>query len=203
VLEELKDKTIVDYYNSIEIYEEPDKNAKYLISLDTQEGGDDNNVIIVINIYTKEIAAFLYTKKDIIQDLIYLSKKYNNAKIALERNRAFSVLKSLDELGEIDRVLYEIKYDREKDSLIVNKEKRGIYTSSVNREKYLQLVSDYIKKHKELPKKLVEELKTFVIKKNGKPEGLKHDDAIMALGINLIYLEAFSKTNDEETKTVF
>lgn len=188
-------------------YYKPSKDHTYLISVDCQEEGSHYNAIIVFDIDTKKIMASIKTRMNIYDTLLELSSKYNNAKIMIERNRGFYLIKKFEENDLSEMLLPNIKYIAKTDKFEFdiddkgNANKLGFVNTKHTRNKLLIHVSDYIHKATELPKELLDEAKTFVIKR-GRPEGLDSDDLIMSFGICLLTLWVIidSKNNSSTNK---
>jgi len=147
--------------------------------------------------------------------LLDLAEYYKNektgdlAKIIIERNRGFYLIKKFEENGLAHLLLPNIRYNKRKDifELDINKEgvpnKLGLVTTEKTRNRGLSLLSRFIYKSKELPKDLIEECKEFVIKK-GKPVGLNEDDLILACSFALLTDDTFAnltKGNDKTSKS--
>lgn len=188
-------------------YYKPSNDHTYLISVDCQEEGSHYNAIIVFDIDTRKIMAAVKTRMNIYDTLIELSSKYNNAKIMIERNRGFYLIKKFEENDLSEMLLPNIKYIAKTDKFEFdiddrgNANKLGFVNTKHTRNKLLIHVSDYIHKATELPKELLDEAKTFVIKR-GRPEGLDSDDLIMSFGICLLTLWVIidAKNNSHSNK---
>ena len=200
---------------TVKQYYKKNKTNNYLISVDCQEEGSHNNAICVQNLDKKRIEATLKTKANVYETLLDLAEYYKNektgdlAKIIIERNRGFYLIKKFEENGLSHLLLPNIRYNKRKDifELDINKDgvpnKLGLVTTEKTRNRGLSLLSRFIYKSKELPKDLIEECKEFVIKK-GKPVGLNEDDLILACSFALLTDDTFAnltKGNDKTSKS--
>ena len=180
-------------------YAEPDQN--YLITVDCQEEGKDYNAIVVLDLNDRRIHATMKTRMDVYDTLLVLSKEFNNAKIIIERNRGFHLIKKFEEnnlshllLPNIRWVAKTDKYEFDLDNE-GNPNKLGFVTIKNTRNKLLLHLSDYFYKCTTLPADILTEAETFIIKR-GKPQGLDHDDLIMATGIGLLTAAVIEETRE-------
>ena len=85
-----------DNSGEFRIYVEPIKGHPYVVTVDTNAGGNDFSAIQVIDNYSLKQVACLNSRKFASDELMFLSlavaKFYNNALLAFERNRASSLL---------------------------------------------------------------------------------------------------------------
>jgi hypothetical protein len=140
----------------------------------------------------------------IFDTLVELSKYYINtntneqAKIMIERNRGFYLLKKFEENNLNYLLLPNIRYIKKTDSYEFdldengNPFKLGFVTSDSKRKKMLITLANFMYKNNELPKDLVEEAHKFVYKGHGKPVGLEHDDLLFSTAIGLFTDEILS-----------
>ena len=119
----------------------------------------------------------------------------------IERNRGFYLIKKFEE-GNLDHLLlpnirYVAKTDKYEFDLDNNgvPNKLGFVTLKNTRNKLLIHLSDYIYKSTKLPKPLMDEAETFIIKR-GKAQGLDHDDLIMSTGIVLLTAAVIEETRE-------
>ena len=148
---------------------------------------------------------------DILIDLVNYYKNEDTeelAKIMIERNRGFYLIKKFEENELSNLLLPNIRYNKRKDifEFDLNKDgepnKYGLVTTETTRQRGLSLLSRLVYKSKELPKDLIEEAKNFVIKK-GKPVGLDEDDLILSVSFCLLVDDTFTNmvnSNDKKSK---
>ena len=206
-IKQLKEIEIIE--GSVKQYFNRTDDDDYLLSADVQEEGEHYNSICVINIPKNRIEATLLTRMPIYDILLELSKYYTNistneqAKIMIERNRGFYLLKKFEENNLNYLILPNIRYIKKTDSYEFdldeegNPFKLGFITTDSKRKKMLITLANFIYKNDELPYDLVDEAQKFVYKGHGKPVGLEHDDLLFATAIGLFTLEilAIAKGN--------
>jgi hypothetical protein len=204
-IKKLKESSIV--CGIVYQYHTPIPDDIYIISVDCQEEGTHNNAIVVYNLNKKYIAAIIATRMNIYETLLELSALYNNAKIIIERNRGFYLIKKFEENGLENLLLPNIKYLSKTDKFEFdiddngNPNKLGFVTTKHTRNKLLIHLSNFIYKSKELPEPLLEEAKTFIIKR-GRPIGIKSDDLLISTGIVILtaYVIEDSKNKSNTNK---
>lgn len=136
------------------------------------------------------IEATCLTRLDIYTTILAISKYFNNAKIMIERNRGFYLIKKFEENSQLHLLLPNIKYINKSDTFEfdLNKDgipnKYGFVTLKTTRDKLLIYLSEYVHKSTELPEDFLYEASKFIIKR-GKAVGLEHDDLLMSTGIGL------------------
>lgn len=187
---------------SVNQYNKPIINHNYIISVDCQEEGTHFNAIVVFDLDDRVIAAEQETRMNVFDALLALSKEYNNAKIMIERNRGFYLIKKFEE-NEIEHLLlpnirYVAKTDKYEFDLDIEGKpnKLGFVTLKNTRSKLLMHLADFVHKAKELPKTFLNEASTFVIKR-GKPQGLENDDLLISSGIALLTAAVIEETRVE------
>lgn len=138
---------------------------------------------------------------NVFDTLLALSNVYNNAKIMIERNRGFYLIKKFEE-GNLEHLLLpNIRFVAKTDKYEFDVDdqgkpnKLGFVTLKNTRSKLLMHLSEFIHKAKSLPYTLLDEARTFIIKR-GKPQGLEHDDIIMATGIALLTAAVIEETRE-------
>lgn len=191
----------------VEQFHKPKKDNVYIISVDCQEEGTHNNSITVYDINEKIIAASVATKMNIFDTLLELSKLYNGARIIIERNRGFYLIKKFEENDLEELLLPNIKYVSKTDKFEFdiddrgNANKLGFVTTKHTRPKLLIHLSNFIYKSKELPESLLEEARTFIIKR-GRPVGIESDDLLIGAGIGVLtgYVIIDSKNKSNTNK---
>jgi hypothetical protein len=146
----------------------------------------------------------------IYDTLVELSKYYTNsitnkqAKIMIERNRGFYLLKKFEENNLNYLLLPNIRYIKKTDSYEFdldengNPLKLGFVTSDSKRKKMLITLANFIYKNTELPADLVDEAQKFVYKGHGKPVGLEHDDLLFSTAIGLFTDEILSLSKNNK-----
>ncbi len=182
----------IDIIESIvKLYNRVDVDNEYLISVDCQEEGSHYNAITVLNIsMDARIEATCLTRLDIYTTILAVSKYFNNAKVMVERNRGFYIIKKFEENSQLHLLLPNIKYIPKSDTFEFDLDKDGVpnkygfVTLKTTRDKLLIYLSEYIHKSKELPSDFLSEASKFIIKR-GKAVGLEHDDLLMSTGIGL------------------
>lgn len=138
---------------------------------------------------------------NVFDTLIALAKEYNGAKIMIERNRGFYLIKKFEEgnLGHmlLPNIRYVAKTDKYEFDLDQdgNPNKLGFVTLKNTRSKLLMHLSDFVHKAKSLPKNFLDEAETFVIKR-GKPQGLENDDLLISTGIALLTAAVIAETKE-------
>lgn len=186
---------------SVQCFHEAKLEQNYLITVDCQEEGKDYNAIVVLDLEDRRIHATMKTRMDVYDTLLLLSKEFNNAKIIIERNRGFHLIKKFEESNLSHLLLPNIRWVAKTDKYEFdldndgNPNKLGFVTIKNTRNKLLIHLSDYFYKCTELPADLLEEAETFIIKR-GKPQGLDHDDLIMATGIGLLTAAVIEETRE-------
>jgi len=188
-------------------YHKPKKDNIYIISVDCQEEGSHNNAIIVYDINEKIIVAEVATKMNIYETLLELSTLYNNARIIIERNRGFYLIKKFEENDLEELLLPNIKYLSKTDKFEFDIDDRGrpnklgFVTTKHTRNKLLIHLSSYIYKTRTLPIPILEEARTFIIKR-GRPIGIVSDDLLISTGIVILtaYVINDSKNNTSSNK---
>ena len=198
----LKEYEVIENHGIFEIYTKPEEKRKYIISVDPSEDGNDYTVIFVIDIATKDVVAGARTKVDIIDELIAISRYYNNAKIVVEKNRGFHIIVSFEKNGYEDLLAPNLKINQKTGKIEIDENKKGIQTSSSNRQEYFIEVSKQLNNAIGAPVQLKRELLEVIIKK-GKPVGLNHDDAVLSLGIGLYYITLLSAASNSQIKNKY
>jgi hypothetical protein len=182
-------------------YVPPNDENTYIISVDCQEEGADSNAVVVFDLFGREIAAELVTRMNVYETTLALSNLYNSARIMIERNRGFYLIKKFEENEQTHLLLPNIRWVAKTDKYEFDLDqdgkpnKLGFVTLKNTRSKLLMHLSEFVHKSKSLPKPLIEEAQTFVIKR-GKPQGLEHDDLIMATGIALLTAAVIEETKE-------
>jgi len=182
------------------IWKKPEKNATYLIACDVSSGTSiDYSAFVVLRLDTMEIVADYKSKikPDVLGELLVdVAKQYNNAIIAPENNSGWSV-PTVNKIQELNYVnLYYTSKKRSKfrtDYYNVdpyyaetsNDFAPGYSVTSVNRLPMLAKFEKYLRMRDVIVQspRLLDEIKTFIIKDGGRPEALRgyNDDLIMAL----------------------
>lgn len=97
--EELEIKNIAfkeESYGLFRIYEEPIKGHPYVVTVDPNDGGNDDSAIQVIDNFSLKQVACFNSSKFASDEILFLSLAtaiyYNNALLAIERNRNSSIL---------------------------------------------------------------------------------------------------------------
>ena len=208
----IKEESIIE--SIVKLYNEPIKSDEYLISVDCQEEGTHYNAITVLNLSKNaRIEATCLTRMNIYTTIVALSKRYNMARVMIERNRGFYLIKKFEENNIANLLLPNIKYipktdtyefDLDKDG---KPNKLGFVTLKNTRDKLLIYLSEYVYNAKELPEDFLDEATKFVIKR-GKAVGLEHDDLLMSTGIglltNAVLIESKNKSKgDKKLKDFF
>jgi hypothetical protein len=135
-----------------------------------------------------------------------LSKYYKNiktdqwAKIMIERNRGFYLIKKFEESDLSHLLLPNIRYVKKTDTYEFDIDNDGkpnklgfVTTDSTRKKALITLSTNLLYKHKTLPEDLVDEAMKFVIKRRGKPVGLEHDDLLMATAICIFTVEILAQ----------
>jgi hypothetical protein len=203
----------------MKIYHKQSVNDDYILAVDVQEEGTHYNAICLYNLTKQRIEGTCLTRLNLYESLVDLSKLYRNkatdqrAKIMIERNRGFYLIKKFEE-NELDYLLLpNIRYIKKTDSYEFDLDKDGkpyklgFVTSESTRKKALVTLSEFMYKADKLPEDLHDEATKFVIKGRGKPVGLEHDDLIMATAIalftNEILIQAQTKKKGNKKLTKF
>lgn len=200
-IKQIKEQEII--VGCVKKYDTKTKTDEYLISIDCQEEGADYNAITVFNLKTGKLEATLKTRMNVFETSVELSKFYNDAKIIIERNRGFYLIKKFEENNLEHLLLPNIKYiprldryelDIDKDG---NPIKLGFVTTKQTRGKLLLHLSEFFYKSKVLPVDLMDEAEKFIIKR-GKPMGLEHDDLLMSTGIGLLTMHVLKESKEQK-----
>jgi len=185
VLKNISSQTSEKYYtkynNRMRVWQDPNPQYTYLISCDTSLGRDrDYSAFHVINLYNGQQVAEFYSNRTAINDFAKIlfneGMLYNLATIVCERNTIGNNL--IDWLLNIYE--YENLWEDEKGDI-------GFQITARNRESILAeleeaLRTDLIKINST---RTCDELMTFIISENGKPQAEKnhHDDLVMSLAL--------------------
>jgi len=177
----VKEDYYIKYNNRMRVWEDPNPNYEYLISVDTALGGGRNNSAFhIINLYNGKQVAEFYSNKTSINEFAAIINEvgleYNLALIVPERNTIGTNL--------IERLFGDLEYEN-----IYMDEKGlfGVQTSSSTREQMLAEMEECIRlnKFKISSQRTIEELLTFIVNENGKAEADVdcYDDLVMSLAI--------------------
>lgn len=187
----------------LEIFEDPEPGAQYVIGGDTAEGlaHGDSQVLYVIKHKTEECVA-LYRSNVPPDELILvaynLGKFYNFALLGIESNKDGLWVNT-----GLEKMQYPNLYYRKVFDDITKKMTHyfGWKTTSATRPFALAaLKSVFIKKNEGFPKQLLTEMITFVRNAKGKAEAMdkKHDDVIMAASIGYAVMQELGKFIEEK-----
>ena len=197
-------------FDVVKIYFPRSKTDDYVISVDVQEEGSHFNAIMVYNLTQRRIEATSLTRMNLYGTLIEISKYYKNvttdqwAKIMIERNRGYYLIKKFEENELSHLLLPNIRYLKKTDSYEFDIDdngkplKLGFVTTESTRKKALIILSEMLYKAKTLPEDLMDEATKFVIKSRGKPVGLEHDDLLMATAIGIFTVEILDQANEKK-----
>lgn len=185
VLKNISSQTSEKYYtkynNRMRVWQDPSPQYTYLIACDTSLGRDrDYSAFHVINLYNGQQVAEFYSNRTAINDFAKIlfneGMLYNIAAIVCERNTIGNNL--IDWLLNIYE--YENLWEDDKGDI-------GFQVTAKNRESILAeleeaLRTDLIKINST---RTCDELMTFIISDNGKPQAEKnhHDDLVMSLAL--------------------
>jgi len=185
VLKNISSQTSEKYYtkynNRMRVWQDPNPQYSYLIACDVSLGRDrDHSAFHVINLYNGQQVAEFYSNRTAINDFAKIlfneGLLYNLATIVCERNTIGNNL--IDWLLNIHE--YENLWEDEKGDV-------GFQITAKNRESILAeleeaLRTDLIKINST---RTCDELMTFIIADNGKPQAEKnhHDDLVMSLAL--------------------
>lgn len=180
-------KFVEDTTGCIKIFEEPNKEAFYVVGGDTAGDGSDAFTMQVIDNNTlKQVATFRQCKidEDLYAEQAYcLGLMYNTALIGIEVNFSTYPVKHLTRCG------YTNLYYREMFDEIENKQifKYGFKTTAQTRPVIISELQVIIRENVRVLQDTVtiNECLTFVRNENGKAEAIEgeHDDTVMALAI--------------------
>lgn len=175
------EKYYTKYNNRMRVWQDPHPQYTYLIACDTSLGRDrDYSAFHVINLYNGQQVAEFYSNRTAINDFAKIlfneGMLYNIAAIVCERNTIGNNL--IDWLLNIYE--YENLWEDDKGDI-------GFQITAKNRESILAeleeaLRTDLIKINST---RTCDELMTFIISDNGKPQAEKnhHDDLVMSLAL--------------------
>lgn len=185
VLKNISSQTSEKYYtkynNRMRVWQDPNPQYTYLISCDTSLGRDrDYSAFHVINLYNGQQVAEFYSNRTPINDFAKIlfneGMLYNLATIVCERNTIGNNL--IDWLLNIYE--YENLWEDEKGEI-------GFQVTAKNRESILAELEEALRTDlvKINSTRTCDELMTFIISDNGKPEAEKnhHDDLVMSLAL--------------------
>ena len=185
VLKNISSQTSEKYYtkynNRMRVWQDPNPQYSYLISCDTSLGRDrDYSAFHVINLYNGQQVAEFYSNRTPINDFAKIlfneGMLYNLATIVCERNTIGNNL--IDWLLNIYE--YENLWEDEKGEI-------GFQVTAKNRESILAELEEALRTDlvKINSTRTCDELMTFIISDNGKPEAEKnhHDDLVMSLAL--------------------
>jgi len=171
----------IKYNNRMRVWQEPQPFYSYLIACDTALGRDrDYSAFHVINMYNGQQVAEFYSNRTPINEFAKIiadeGMLYNVAHVLCERNTIGNNL--IDWLYNIYE--YENLWCDEKDDF-------GFLVTVKNRDTILANLEEAIRTNliKINSTRTCDELMTFVIKNQGRPEAEKgyHDDLIMSLAL--------------------
>lgn len=204
-----KEKSVI--CNCVKQYYEKTDIDDYLIAVDVQEEGSHYNAIVVYNMTQGRIEGTSLTRLNLYEYLVELSKYYINeesnqqAKIMIERNRGYYLIKKFEENDLSHLLLPNIKYVKKLDAYEFDLDKDGkpmklgFVTTESTRRKALITLSNFLYKVTETPEDLLDEAMKFVIKSRGKPVGLEHDDLLMATAICMFTVETLDKSKAKQS----
>lgn len=196
--EEPRERRLVQGSQDLWVWEDPKPNEQYVLSADVARGdGSDNSAFQILSVdnIDQKMEYRGRIPPDVFANLIYAhASYYNDALVVIERDDlGFQVLQEL-----IDRRYKNILYTSNDLSLIDvknpsefggGKMKPGLDTNRKTRPIIVNKLKEFMrKKHCNVrSSRLIEELRTFVWKDNGKPEHMKgfHDDTVMAMAFGL------------------
>ena len=169
---------------SLEVFKKPEEGVRYIIGGDTAEGlaHGDAQVLYVINHRTEECDALYHSQvppDELANEAYKLGKYYNWAVLGIESNKdGLWVNDALEKLGYLN-LYYRKSFDD-----ITQKMTNlfGWKTTSATRPFALAaLKAIFIKKDKGFPKRILNEMLTFVRNAKGRPEAMdkKHDDCFV------------------------
>ncbi len=207
-IEQQKEIDVIE--NIVKIYYTRCKTDDYFLTVDVQEEGSHYNAITVYNLTKARIEGTCLTRLNPYDTLVELSKYYRNtntdqrAKIMIERNRGFYLIKKFEE-NELEYLLLpNIRYIRKTDSYEFDLDKDGkphklgFVTTESTRKRALITLSNLLYKADRLPEDLIDEAQKFVIKARGKPVGLEHDDLLMATAICVFTVEILEQAKAKQ-----
>jgi len=175
-----------------------------------QEEGSHYNALSIYNLTKSRLEGTCLTRLSLYDTLIEVSKIYTNektdqrAKIMIERNRGFYLIKKFEENGLDYLLLPNIRYVKKTDSYEFDLDndgkplKLGFVTTDSTRRKALVTLSEFMYKSDKLPADLIDEATKFVIKGRGKPVGLEHDDLIMSTAIGVFTHEILKQAEEKK-----
>jgi hypothetical protein len=179
------------------VWQEPEKNAEYILSADVAEGvgdGSDFSAFHVFHLRTMvQVAEF---SSDIVPPHLFAqvihnaATWYNNAMVIVEGNGTG--------LAVLNKLQYWLYYDNIYHEMKGKSEKAGVRIDRINRPVFLeQMQNALINKQITMNSpRFVRELKTFEFsktKKRAEARKGKHDDLIMALAIMLGVKDNFAR----------
>ena len=186
---------------SLEIFKMPEQGMRYVIGGDTAEGlaSGDSQILYVINQKTEECDAIYKSQVDpaeFAKEAYQIGKFYNWALLAVEVNKdGLWVNDSLEKMG------YTNLYYRKVFDDITQKITKffGWKTTSATRPFALAALKAVFIRKDNFPKKLLEEMFTFVRNAKGRPEAMdkKHDDVVMSAAIGYAVLQEQGVYNPE------
>lgn len=174
------------------IWEEPHKDKKYLVSVDSSSGaGEDYSTVVVIDLWTMDVVAEYMGKipADLLGDLCcQIGEKYNTAYICPENNSYGHTTCTQIKNNNYKNLCYFDKNGKLVDKWYAqwNNILPGFCTDAKSRPIVLAKLEEYFRKKlfTSRSKRFISELYTFSII-NGKPQAQKgqHDDLILAYAI--------------------
>lgn len=185
------------------LYKYPTFDGKFIIAGDVALGvGQDSSVGLVLDSERNICAVYRDNRIDPTKfgDLLfYLGRYFNNALLAVESNSI-----GVATLARLDQMKYRNLYYQTDIQKLSNEEGKrpGFRTTSSTRPAIIGLLKNAIKERdlKVPDSTIIQELKEFVIGKNGKAEALPgcHDDTVIATAIAL---EVYRTHADKLTNT--
>lgn len=189
-----------EYSKRLRVWDPPYPMYDYLIGVDVSLGRNmDYSAFHVINVYNGKQVAEFYSNSTSINDLasilLEVAKKYNNAYIAIERNALGHVL--IDNL--VNKYEYECVLEDEKGDY-------GVQLTLKNRETILAVMEEFVRmRHIKISsERTLNELVTFIINEQGKPEADEnmHDDLVMSLALSCYSIKELLKSTPIEHEHV-
>ena len=189
------------------IYQQPEKNKRYVVGVDTAEGLSDGDysTCTVVDVDSKEIVAIYQEQippiefKDVV---LAVGRYYNKALLAIESNKDGIWVND-----EVERSGYENIYYRQRIDDVTRQVSKtfGWRTDKNTRDAMLTEMRAVFTEKDFLVEPLLDEMQSFVRNSRGKPEAMsrKHDDLIISTAIaymvsKLWFVGGASKLNQDD-----
>ena len=163
-------------------FERPEKSQEYVMGVDVAGGTEDDYTVISVFNPSGKLVCVLRDNQlrpdSVASAIMHIAKRYNNAKVCIERN------------GIGNFVIQSLQYQLHYPNLYYFTDGRaGFNTNEVSRKHILAQLAQFIVEGKvniTFPE-MLNEMNTFELSPNGKPQAKKgyHDDCILGIALGV------------------